>query len=86
MLVFLPHFLEIVVEVKAMGPPHVLELCQGCKQGHIPCRILLFQQRFSCVSRISCGSLDCHKVEVNLATLSFVGITVFKPVVSAVIM
>ena len=40
---FPPHFLQIVVEVKALGPPHVLRLWFGCKQEHAPCSIFLLQ-------------------------------------------
>ena len=35
-LVFTPHFLEIVVEVKALGLPHVLELWLGVSKGMLP--------------------------------------------------
>ena len=38
-----PHFLIIVVVMKASGPPHVLKLVGG-KQGHAPCKIILLQQ------------------------------------------
>ena len=37
---FALHFLKTVVEVKASGPPHVLILWLGCRQGHAPCKIL----------------------------------------------
>ena len=35
--------LEIVVEVKASGTPHVLRLCLD-RQGHAPCKILLLRE------------------------------------------
>ena len=35
-LVPTPHFLNIVVEVKASGPPHVLELSLGVSKGMLP--------------------------------------------------
>ena len=38
---FPPHFLTIVVEVKATGPPHVLELWLGVSEGMPSCKILL---------------------------------------------
>ena len=43
-LVFPPHFLGIAVDVNASGPPYVLKLWFGCKQGHAPCKIPLLQQ------------------------------------------
>ena len=55
-LVFPPHFLLIVVEVKALGPPHV--------------------------SLFVSVEFHCHKVEVNLATMSFEDISRFKTVIS----
>ena len=50
-LVFSPHFLKIVVEVKASGLPHVLELVGG-KQGHASCKILLLNRASFGVIRI----------------------------------
>ena len=35
---FSPHFLKIVVEVKASGPPHVLALWLGVSKGMLPVR------------------------------------------------
>ena len=35
-LVFTPHFLKIVVGVKALGPPHVLRLWLGVSKGMFP--------------------------------------------------
>ena len=35
-LVFPPHFLKIVVEVKALGPPHVLRMWLGVCTGMLP--------------------------------------------------
>ena len=43
-LVFSPHFSTGVVEVKASGPPQVVILWLGGKQGHAPCKILSLQQ------------------------------------------
>ena len=48
-LVFQPHFLKIVVEVKALGLPHVLRLCLG-KQFHAPRTILSLKKASFCVS------------------------------------
>ena len=70
---FTLHFLEIVVELKTLGPQLV-----WVKQGHVPCKILSLRQSPFCVGRISWRSYDCHKVQVNLATLSFGDITRFK--------
>ena len=41
---FLPHFLKIVIRVKASGPPPVLITVVGGKQGHASCGILSLQQ------------------------------------------
>ena len=41
------------------------------KQGHAPCEILRLAKPHFCVSRISWRLYDCHRVEVNLATLIF---------------
>ena len=35
-LVFMPHFLHVVVEVEALGPPHVLILWLGVRKGMVP--------------------------------------------------
>ena len=35
-LVFPPHLLKIVVELEALGPPHVLELWLGVSKGMLP--------------------------------------------------
>ena len=39
-MLFAPHFLEIVLEVKASGPPY-LRTVVGGMQGNAPCKILL---------------------------------------------
>ena len=47
-VVFPPHFLQIVLEVKALGLPRLKSVVGG-KQGHAPCEILSLQQSlFSC--------------------------------------
>ena len=33
---FPPHFIKIVVEVKASGQPHVIKLCLGLNKGMLP--------------------------------------------------
>ena len=38
-LVFTSHFLKIVVEVKASGPPHVLDLWLGASKGMLPVKV-----------------------------------------------
>ena len=37
---FPPHFLRIVVGVKALGPPHVLRLLLGVSKGMLPVKYL----------------------------------------------
>ena len=59
-----------------------LENVVGGKQGHAPCKIFLLHQRFFYVRLISWRLLDCHKVDVRLATLSFGDVTKFKTVMS----
>ena len=54
----------------------------GGKLGHAICEIPLLQQILSFVSCSYWRSLDCHKVEVYLATLSFGDMTRFIAVVS----
>ena len=41
---FLPHFLKIVVEVKALGPPRVSITVVGGRQGHSLGKILFLQR------------------------------------------
>ena len=77
-----PHFLKIVVEVKTLGPPHVLILLLGVSKGMHPAVSLRSNKASFCVSIISWRSQDCHKVEVNLTTLGFGDINRFKIVVS----
>ena len=81
-LVFTPHFSKIVAEVKATGLPHVIELWLRIRKGMLlvkyfrPIKVTFY------VSSISRGSHDCHRVVVNLATLTFWDITGFKRVLS----
>ena len=53
---FSPHFLKIVVEVKAFGPPHVLTLWLAVsKEGHAPCKTHLLYQHIFFVSVVFHG-------------------------------
>ena len=54
----------------------------GGKQGHAVYNVLSLQQSLFCVCHISWRSYDCHRVEVSMATISFVDITGHKKVVS----
>ena len=51
-LVFPPHILEIVVEVKASEPPHVLELCLGVGKGMLPVKYFRSNKASFCVSQM----------------------------------
>ena len=78
-----PHFLSILLEVKASGPPHVLKLWLGVCNGMRPVNYVCSNRASFCVSRISWRSLDFHKVqEFNLVTLAFGVITGFMTLVS----
>ena len=68
----LSHFLIIVVEVKALGLPHVLKLWLWVSKGMLHVKYLLQQSIFFV-------SVKFHR---NLASLSFGDITLFKTVVS----
>ena len=54
-LVFSQHFLKIVVEVKALGPSHVLNLWLGVSKGMLPveCSLFLCQLNFMEIMRLS---------------------------------
>ena len=41
---FPPHFLNIVVEVKASGPPHVLKLWLGVSKGMLPVKYVRYNK------------------------------------------
>ena len=66
-----------MVKVKALGLPHVLEILLGASNIMLPVKYLRSNKAFF-VSTISQISQHCHKVKVNLATLSFGDITRFK--------
>ena len=51
-LVFTQRFLQIVVLVKASGPPHVLVLWLGVTKGMLPVRYFSFNKASFCVCRI----------------------------------
>ena len=80
-LVFPPHFLKIVVEVKSSGPPHILKLWLVKSKGMHPVIYFCYYKPHFWVSQISLRSHGCHKMSSNLATLSFGDITGFKIVV-----
>ena len=52
-LVFPPHFLIIVIEVNASGPPHVLELWLWVGKGMLPVKYL-------CSNKASFMSVEFH--------------------------
>ena len=54
---FLPHFLKIVIEMKACGPLHVLQLWLGVSKGIFPVGYIHFNKVSFCVSGISWRSL-----------------------------
>ena len=76
------HFLKFVVEVKASGLPHVLQLWLGLSQCMLPVRYLCSKKASFCVSEISLRSLGSRKYGANPATLNFGDITRFMAVVS----
>ena len=51
-LVFPPHFLKIVVELKASGPPHVLELWLGVSKGMLPVKYFCSTKPLFCQSNL----------------------------------
>ena len=67
-----PNFLQIVLKVKALGPPHVLRLWFWASMGMLS---LFMSVEFY-------GDHKTHKVEVILTILTFRDITGFKTVVS----
>ena len=50
---FAPHYLKIMLEVKASEPPHVLKLWLGVSKGMLPVKYIRFKKASFCVSRIS---------------------------------
>ena len=48
---FAPYFLKIVLEEKALGQPHVLQLWLGVSKGMLPVKCFCFS--YFCVSLIS---------------------------------
>ena len=53
---FPPHFLDIVAEVKAAEPPHVLKAWLGVSKGMLPVKYIRFNKACFCVSQISLRS------------------------------
>ena len=49
-LLFPPHFLDIVVEVKASGPPLALRQSLGVSNGMLPVRYFCSNKESFCVS------------------------------------
>ena len=76
---FTPHFLNIV---KSPGPPQVFNLWLGVSKGMLRVKYFRANKASFCVNRISRRSYGCHRVEVNLATISFGEITGFEAVVA----
>ena len=65
-----PLLLNIVIEVKASRPPHVLRVWLVVNKVTLPVKYFRSDRASFCVSQISWRSLDGHEVEVTLATLS----------------
>ena len=64
-LVFPPHFIKIMVEVKASGPPHLLKLWLGISKG------MLSANSFTPTNHLFTSiEIICHNDEVNLATIT----------------
>ena len=57
-----------------------LKTVVGASKGMVPVKYFCSNKASFCVSGMSWSSQDCHKVEVNLATLCFGDITRFKTV------
>ena len=72
-----------MVEVKALGPLHVLKQWLGGKQWHTPCETLSLHKASFVSVEFHGDHKTAYKDEVNLATLSSGGITGYKAVMSA---
>ena len=69
--------------MKASRPPHVFDVWLWVGKGMIPVEYFCPLKCSLCVSQFSWRSLDCHNVEVCLATTSFVDdISRFRTLVS----
>ena len=66
--------------MKASGPPIVLKLSLGVSKGMLPVKYF-HSDNVDNVRQISRRPYDCHKVELNMATLIRGDITGFKTVV-----
>ena len=77
------HFLRIVVDAKASGPPHILELWFGVIMGMLSVKYFRSKQIIVLCLSIFLLTKSFHNTEVNLTTLSFWGYYGFKTVVSA---
>ena len=67
-----PHFLQIVVEVKTSGRPHVKD-CGWGKHGHATCKIPSHPQIYFLCQLNILNIIMRDSVEVNLSNLSFKG-------------
>ena len=76
------HFLKTVVEVTALGPPHVTRLWLAVSNGMLVLECLVSSTSSSCVVWIPRRPYGCLKVEANLVTLSCGDIQGFMAVVS----
>ena len=65
------HLLKIVVEVNISGQPSIIKLCLRVCMGMLPVKHIVPTNLF--VSDKCHRDHQTHKVEVNLATLSFFG-------------
>ena len=59
-LLFSPHFLQIVVDVKASRRPHLITVVGG-RLGHSPCIILYLHELFLCQSNLVEITVYCYK-------------------------
>ena len=68
---------------ESLGTTTYLKIVLGGRRGHAPCRTLYLHESLFCVGRISWRSFDCHRVVVNMGTLSLGDINGFKPVLAS---
>ena len=83
---FSPYFLLIVVDVIALGPPHVLKLFFGVGKDMIPVKYFCSNKASFFVSvlvsiKFHVDHMTVTKIKQNLATLSFGHVTGFRTLV-----
>ena len=77
---FTPYFTTIVIEVKASGPSHLLNLWLGVSKGMLPAKHLCTTKPLFMPSEFH--EDHSHKFDVNIVTLSFGDIWRLNSVVS----